>query len=104
MNVRKLAAEFFATFALVFTGTGAVVIDDVTHGGVSHVGVALTFGLIVLALIYAVGDISGCHINPAVTLGFLLAGRFGARLVVPYILSQLGGAILASIVLRAMFP
>src|SRR5437016_8462187 len=97
---RKLAAELFGTFALVFAGTGAVVIDGVTQGGVTHVGVALTFGLIVLALIYAIGDVSGCHLNPAVTLGFWAARRFPAREVASYILAQCAGAILASLTLR----
>ncbi len=63
--MRKLAAELFGTFALVFAGTGAIVINDVSGGTVSHVGIALTFGLIVLAMIYAVGDVSGAHLNPA---------------------------------------
>ena len=102
--MRKLAAEFFGTFALVFAGTGAVIINDVSHGAVSHVGIALTFGLIVLAMIYAVGDVSGAHLNPAVTLGFYMARRFEGRLVVPYIGSQLLGAVLASLTLRLMFP
>jgi aquaporin Z len=100
--MKKLAAELFGTFALVFAGTGAIVIDGV-YGGVSHVGVALTFGLIVLAMIYAVGDVSGAHLNPAVTLGFFLARRFQARWVVPYVLSQCAGALLASAVLRRLF-
>ena len=102
--MRKLIAELFGTFALVFAGTGAVVIDDVTGGGVSHVGVALTFGLIVLAMIYSVGDVSGCHLNPAVSLGFFLARRFEGRWVAPYIASQCLGAALASLTLRLMFP
>jgi aquaporin NIP len=102
--MRKLAAEFFGTFALVFAGTGAVVINDVSHGTVSHVGVALTFGLVVLAMIYAVGDVSGSHLNPAVTLGFFVAKRFEARWVAPYIASQCLGAIVASGILRLMFP
>jgi aquaporin Z len=101
---RKLAAECFGTFALVFAGTGAIVINDVSGGTVSHVGVALTFGLIVLAMIYALGDVSGCHLNPAVTLGFFAARRFEGRLVVPYLLSQILGALLASFTLRLMFP
>ena len=103
-GMRKLAAELFGTFALVFAGTGAIVINDVSGGTVSHVGIALTFGLIVLALIYALGDVSGCHLNPAVTLGFFTARRFEGRLVVPYIVSQCFGAILASVTLRLMFP
>jgi aquaporin Z len=102
--MRKLAAELLGTFALVFAGTGAIVINDVSNGTVSHVGIALTFGLIVLAMIYAVGDVSGAHLNPAVTLGFCAARRFAGRQVVPYILSQCVGAVLASLVLRLMFP
>ena len=103
-GMKKFAAEFFGTFALVFAGTGAIVIDHASGGAVSHVGVALTFGLVVLAMIYAVGDISGAHLNPAVTLGFFAARRFEARLVLPYVLSQCAGALAASGVLRVIFP
>src|SRR5262245_1018357 len=103
-GVRRLAAEAFGTFALVFAGTGAIVINDVSNGTVSHVGVALTFGLVVLALIYALGDVSGCHLNPAVTIGFFIAKRFPGRWVLPYVVSQLLGALLASATLRLMFP
>jgi len=102
--MRRLAAEVLGTFALVFAGTGAIVINDVSGGTVSHVGIALTFGLIVLAMIYALGDVSGAHLNPAVTLGFFAARRFGGRWVAPYILSQCVGAILASLALRLLFP
>jgi aquaporin Z len=102
--MKKLAAELLGTFALVFAGTGAIVINDVSGGVVSHVGVALTFGLIVLAMIYAVGDVSGAHLNPAVTLGFFAARRFEGRRVAPYIASQCFGAVLASLTLRLMFP
>jgi MIP family channel proteins len=101
---KRLAAECFGTFALVFAGTGAIVIDDVTGGGVSHVGIALTFGLIVLAMIYTLGGISGAHINPTVTIGFWTARRFDARKVLPYVVSQCAGAFLASVTLRLLFP
>ena len=99
----KYAAELFGTFALVFAGTGAIVIDSVTAGGVSHVGIAITFGLVVMAMIYALGDVSGAHLNPAVTAGFWLARKLPGRCVLPYILAQLAGAFLASGVLRVMF-
>lgn len=102
--MKKLAAEFIGTFALVFAGTGAIVIDETTGGAVTHIGVALTFGLIVLAMIYTVGDISGAHLNPAVSLGFLAARRFPPRQVIPYVVSQCGGALAASGVLRILFP
>src|SRR5436853_90358 len=102
--MRKLAAELLGTFALVFAGTGANTINDVSGGQVTHVGVALTFGLVVLAMIYAVGDVSGAHLNPAVTIGFFAAGRFEARWVAPYIACQLLGAVTASSLLRVMFP
>jgi len=101
---KKLVAEFLGTFCLVFAGTGAIVIDGVTGGAVSHVGVALSFGLIVLAMIYTIGDISGAHINPAVTIGFFAARRSEAGSVIPYVASQCAGALAASVVLRFLFP
>lgn len=101
---RRLWAEAFGTFCLVFAGTGAAVVDEATGGGVTHVGVALTFGLVVMAMIYALGAVSGCHINPAVTLGLWAAGRFERSLVLPYIGSQFVGALLASGALRLLFP
>ncbi|MEK7773347.1 MAG: aquaporin, partial [Deltaproteobacteria bacterium] len=103
MISKSYAAEFFGTFALVFAGTGAIIINDVTGGTVSHVGVALTFGLVVLSVIYAVGDISGAHLNPAVTFGFWAARRFPGGKVLPYILSQCSGAVLASATLKFLF-
>ncbi len=90
---RKYVAEFIGTFALVFAGTGAIITNDVTHGAVTNTGVALTFGMIVLTMIYAVGDVSGAHFNPAVTLGFFAARRFEGKLILPYVLSQLSGAL-----------
>ena len=101
--MKRFVAEAIGTFALVFAGTGALVVDDLGQGVVSHVGVALTFGLAVTAMIYAVGDISGAHINPAVTFGFWLARRFPGADVIPYVLSQLSGAAAASLLVRALF-
>ena len=101
--MRKYVAEILGTFSLVFAGTGAVVIDAVTGGAVTHVGIAFTFGLIVMAMIYAVGDVSGAHLNPAVTIGFYAAGRLPGGRVLPYILSQLLGAFAASVSLLLLF-
>jgi aquaporin Z len=101
---RRLAAELFGTFALVFAGTGAIVVNAASGGQVTHVGVSLTFGLIVLAMVYAVGDVSGAHLNPAVTVGFAVAGRFPVREVLPYVAVQCAGALLASGTLRFLFP
>ena len=102
--IRKLTAEALGTFALVFCGTGAIVINQESGGAVTHVGVALTFGFVVMAMIYALGGISGAHLNPAVSLAFALAGRFDWKNVLPYIASQIVGALLASFVLRLLFP
>jgi aquaporin NIP len=100
----KLLAEFLGTFALVFAGAGAIVINEVSHGAITHVGIALTFGLIILAMIYTFGEISGAHFNPAVTTGFFLAGRFPGNSVLPYLLTQTAGAISASLLLKFLFP
>jgi len=104
MKRRDLLAEAVGTFALVFAGTGAIVINDITGGAVSHIGISLTFGLVILAMIYALGDISGAHFNPAVTIGFWTARRIERSAVLPYILSQCAGAFLASLLLRLLFP
>lgn len=101
---KQIAAEFIGTFCLVFAGTGAIIVNSVTGGTITHVGIALTFGLIVLAMIYALGDISGAHLNPAVTLGFWAARRFPAHRVLPYVLAQCAGALSASLMLRLLFP
>lgn len=102
--MRKHFAEGFGTFALVFAGTGAITINEVAQGAISHVGIALTFGLVVMAMIYAVGDVSGAHLNPAVTIGFWVARRFPGRASVAYIVSQLIGAFAASLLLSFLFP
>jgi len=102
--MKKYAAEAMGTFALVFAGTGAIVINEASHGTITHVGIALTFGLVILAMIYTFGDISGAHFNPAVTIGFCVARRLPSRDVAPYIASQCLGALLASGTLRMLFP
>lgn len=101
---KRLISEIIATFALVFCGTGAMVINDFTGGTVTHVGVAITFGLIVMGMIYAFGDISGAHMNPAVTIGFAYAKKFPWKEVPGYVLAQLIGAFLASGLLLYLFP
>jgi aquaporin NIP len=101
--VKKYLAEAIGTFCLVFAGTGAIVINDVSGGAVSHVGIALTFGLVVMAMIYAVGDTSGAHLNPAVTLGFWFARRLPGERVVAYLISQIAGALAASGLMRLLF-
>lgn len=101
--VRACLAEAIGTFVLVFAGTGAIIINDTAAGSITHVGVALTFGLVVMAMIYTLGDVSGAHINPAATVAFWLARRFPMRLVAPYLLSQCLGAVLASGLLRLLF-
>lgn len=102
--MRRPLAEFLGSFALVLAGTGAIVVNDASHGVVSHVGVSLVFGLVVMAMIDTLGDISGAHLNPAVTLGFTLARRFPLRDVPAYIGSQIAGALAASATLRLLFP
>ena len=102
--LKKSVAEITGTFALVFCGTGAMVIDKETGGAVSHVGVAITFGLIVMSMIYALGDISGAHLNPAVSIAFVIAGRLPLKNLGIYIASQIAGALLASAVLKILFP
>lgn len=101
--MNKYTAEFIGTFALVFAGTGAIIVNDLTNGAVSHVGISLTFGLVVTAMIYAVGDISGAHLNPAVTLGFWMKRTFPGRQVFPYLISQCAGALQASAILHYLF-
>ncbi len=102
--MKKCVSEIFGTFGLVFAGTGAIVVNQATGGAITHVGIALTFGLVVLAMIYTFGDISGAHLNPAVTIGFCVARRFPRESVLPYVASQCLGALLASALLRVLFP
>jgi aquaporin Z len=102
--MKKFVSEFLGTFGLVFAGTGAIVINGVSHGAITHVGIASTFGLIVLAMIYTLGDVSGAHLNPAVTTAFAVAGRFRWKDVPAYVAAQLTGAFSASALLWFLFP
>ncbi|MBL6713514.1 MAG: aquaporin [Pirellulales bacterium] len=102
--LRRISAEIFGTFCLLFAGTGAIVINDTSGGSITHVGVALVFGLVVMAMVHAVGDISGAHLNPAVTLGMWVAKRLPMTMVLPYVLAQLVGGFAASLLLRLLFP
>lgn len=102
--MRKLLSEFLGTFALVFAGTGAIVINEVSKGTITHPGIALTFGLIVLSMIYTFGDVSGAHFNPAVTIAFATARRFPWQEVPGFVCSQLSGAFSASALLLLLFP
>lgn len=99
---RKVGAEMIGTFALVFAGCGAIMVDILSGGAVTHVGVGLTFGLVIMVMIYATGHISGAHFNPAVTLAFALVGRFPWKQVPFYIGGQVVAALLASILLSGL--
>lgn len=103
MNHCRYLAEAIGTFCLVFAGTGAVIVNQVAGGQVTGLGIGLVFGLIVLAMIYAVGPISGAHLNPAVTLAFFSIGRHPAKEIAPYLMAQLLGAVVASFVLSFVF-
>ena len=99
---KKLISEFLGTYFLVFAGTGAVVIDDITKS-LTHVGIALTFGLVVMALIFTFGHLSGAHFNPAVTIGFLIHGDIKKREALYYIIIQIIAGIAASATLLCLF-
>ncbi|GAA4278969.1 MIP/aquaporin family protein [Aquimarina mytili] len=102
--MRTYISESIGTFSLVFCGTGAMTINEITGGDVTHVGIAITWGLIVMAMIYAFGEISGAHFNPAVTIAFAYAKKFEWKEVPKYIIAQCIGAIFASSLLLFLFP
>ena len=99
---KETISEFIGTFILVFAGCGAIVVESLT-GALGHVGIALTFGFVVTALIYTFGHISGAHFNPAVTISFALMGEFEKKDVFKYVFSQIAGAIVACLFLVLLF-
>lgn len=100
----KYISEYIGTFALVFAGTGAIIINDISAGAITNLGIGLVFGLVIMTMIYALGEISGAHFNPAVTFGFWLARKLPSKELFPYFSSQILGAMTASIYLRIIFP
>jgi aquaporin NIP len=102
--MKKYISEFIGTFSMIFCGTGAMTVNEVTGGEVTHVGIAITWGLIVMAMIYAFGETSGAHFNPAVTIAFAYAKKFAWKEVPKYIIAQILGAFAASLVLWFLFP
>ncbi len=99
-----LAAEALGTFFLVLIGCGSIVVNTIYGGVIGHAGISVVFGMVVMAMIYSVGNISGAHLNPAVTIGFLFAKRIGIRQTLFYIVFQIIGGLAASLLLRLIFP
>ena len=102
--MKNYISEFIGTFAMIFCGTGAMTINEVTGGDVTHVGIGITWGLIVMAMIYAFGEISGAHFNPAVSIAFAYAKKFSWKEVPKYIFFQVAGAFASSLLLMWLFP
>ena len=102
--MKKIYSEIIGTFAMVFCGCGAMTINEITGGSVTHVGIAITWGLIVMAMIYAFGETSGAHFNPAVTVAFAFAKKFSWKDVPKYLFAQTIGAFLAIFILWFLFP
>jgi MIP family channel proteins len=97
-------AELIGSFMLVLVGCGSIVVDQIYGGMIDHPGISLAFGIVVMTVIYSIGNISGAHINPAVTIGFAVAGRLSVNRIPLYIVAQLIGGILAGLVLLGLFP
>ncbi len=101
---KNYIAEILGTFTLVFCGTASMAVNEVTQGAVTHVGIGITWGFVVIAMIYAFGEISGAHFNPAVTIAFAFAKKFPWKEVPKYIIAQFIGAIAASLMVWYLFP
>lgn len=102
--MKRWLSEFIGTFTIVFAGCGAIIVDGLHLHSLGPVGISLVFGFAVMAMIYSLGDVSGAHFNPAVSFGFWRAKRLSAREMMAYAASQIAGAILASILLKFLFP
>jgi len=102
--MKKYFSEFFGTFILVFFGTGAIILNEVTEGAITHIGISLTFGLTVTLVIYVLGNISGAHINPAVSFTLWTKRNISGKVLTGYVISQCAGALLASTIMRVAFP
>ena len=103
MEMKKYIAEFIGTFFLLFVGTGAIIVNHLSNNALGHMGISFSFGFVIVVMIYACGHISGAHFNPAVTIAFWSSQKFEKRQVIPYITSQLLGALSASLLLRMLF-
>ncbi len=103
-NFKLYFAELIGTFILVFCGAGSIIINHISNGALGHVGISAAFGLVVMIVIYSIGEISGAHINPAVTIAFWIANKFDKQKLLPYISFQIVGAIIASGLLFLLFP
>ncbi len=102
--MKKYLAEFVGTFSILFFGTGAIIISEETSIAISHLGVSVVFGMIVMLMIYLFGKISGAHFNPAVTIAFSSIRLFPSKQILPYLIAQFAGACAASILLGFLFP
>jgi MIP family channel proteins len=101
---KQLLAEAFGTMMLVIIGCGAVIVNDITEGAVTHIGVCLAFVSIVVVMMLSIGHISSCHINPSITIALWLEKRFEGKKVIPYIIAQIVGATIGSFILKILFP
>ena len=104
MQIKELIAEFIGTFALIFIGAGAVLVNSLTNGGVALVGIALAHGLVLMTMIYSLAHISGAHFNPAVTIALLANKRIHLSKALSYIVAQLLGASVAGLLLLWLYP
>ena len=103
-NIRTVFAEFIGTMLLVFIATGTIVVDQITGGAIGHVGICISVGLLITALIYSIGNVSGAHMNPAVSIGFFVARRLKLKQLICYLSAQLAGGIIGAGLVWFIFP